>query len=315
MSWAKRNLYFLVSCIVAVVLLGAAGWYCYSEWQSNNANWDQLKGAYDQLTQLATKKPNAGNDTVNNTAAAREQAGEVKNRVADREKLFAPVRPIPNTTNHLEDRLLAGAVRDTISQLRASAAQHNVTLPGMQQQFQPGQPPPQSDFAFSFTLQAGKTVYDPNSWDILSKQLGEVKLICDTLFSSRVAALDAVQRERTADESNPTGNVTMSPDYVDSASVTNGSTIVAPYQVTFECFTPELGNVLSSFANQAHTVIVKTLDIQPVDVNGMDMAMMQNTGMQPQPNPRGGLPVVIDEKKLKVIMLVDFVKIVPAQGK
>lgn len=316
MSWAKRNLYFLISCIVAVVLLGAAGWYCYSEWQSNNANWEQLSQAYAQLTQLASKNPGAGNDTVNNITAAKEQAQEVKTRVAEMEKLFVPVRGIPDT-NHFEDRVLAGAVRGTISQLRASAAQHNVALPGAQLQPQPGLQPQQSDYAFSFSLQAGKTVYDPNSWDQLSKQLGEIKTICDTLYSCRVTALDSIQRERTADEGIATA-VTSTVDYLDSTSVTNVNTVMTPYQVIFECFTPELGSVLSSFANQSHTIIVKTLNIQPVDVNnnGMDMSGMPGGGgAQPTANSRGGLPVVIDEKKLKVTMLLDFIKILPAQGR
>ena len=42
---------------------------------------------------------------------------------------------------------------------------------------------------------------------------------------------------------------------------------------------------------------------------------MGANGVQTPFNPRGGLPTVIDEKKLKVIMLLDFVKIVPAQGR
>jgi predicted negative regulator of RcsB-dependent stress response len=313
MSWAKRNLYFLISCIVAVVLLGAAGWYCYSEWQSNNSHWEELSGAYGQLTTISQKNPGAGNDAVDNIKAAKEQAQDVKVRVVEMEKFFAPVRGIPDT-NHFEDRVLAGAVRNTISQLRSSAAQHSVTLPGTQMQMAGQQQ--QSDFAFSFTLQAGKTVYDPNSWDQLSKQLGEVKTICDILYSCRINALDAIQRERTADEGGNNGMSASGPDYLDNTSVTNGNTVVTPYQVTFECFTPELGNVLSSFANQQHTIVVKTLDVQPVDANNgmMEGSMMQNNGMPSVVNTRGGLPVVIDEKKLKVIMLLDFVKIIPAQG-
>jgi len=300
MSWAKRNIYFLVSCIAAVVLLGAAGWYCYSEWQSNNANWEQLSQAYGELTTIANKPVGAGNTTVTNIDAARAQAQEVKVRVAQMEKFFVPVRGIPNT-NHFEDRVVASAVRDTVGQLRAGAVSHNVTLP--------------LDFAFSFSLQAGKASYDPNSWEHLSKQLGEVKTICDTLYSCRVNALDGIQRERTADDSNPNSAASTQPDYVDSTSVTNGNYVITPYQITFECFTSELGGVLSSFANQSHTVVVKTLNVQPVEVgNGMDMSM-QNNGMLPVANPKGGLPTVIDEKKLKIIMLVDFVKVLPAQGR
>jgi hypothetical protein len=302
MSWAKRNLYFLISCILAVALLGAAGWYCYSASQSNNANWDELSQAYTQLTQIATKNPGAGNETVNNIETARDQTKEVKLRVADMEKFFPPFRGIPNT-NHFDDRVIAFAVRETVAQLRSGAVQHNVMLP--------------TEFDFSFTLQEGKAIYDPNSWNDLSKQLGEVKAICDTLYGCRVASLDAVQRGRTADDANPNSPAS-GPDYVDSAAVTNQNTVITPYQITFECFTPELGGVLSAFANQSHTIVVKTLNIQPADLGSTSDAMMMQqggAGGQLAANPRGGLPVVIDEKKLKVTMLLNFIKIIPAQGR
>jgi hypothetical protein len=254
MSWAKRNLYFLVSCIVAVVLLIASGWYCYSSMQSNNAVWAQLQEAYGKMKTIADKPIGAGNETVNNIEAAKQQAKQVQVRVEEMRKFFVPVRGIPNT-NHFDDRMLAFAVRDTVSQLRAAAQSHNVTLPMSA-----------PEFAFSFTLQAGKISYDANSAEMLSKQLGEVKLICDTLFACRINALDAVQRERTADDSNPANGASVGAnDYTDSISLTNGNVVITPYQVTFECFTPELANVISSFANQQHTVVVKTLNVLPVD--------------------------------------------------
>jgi hypothetical protein len=301
MSWAKRNLYFLISAIAAVVLLGAAGWYCYSASQSNNANWDQLQQAYSQLKTLADKNPGPGNDTVTNIDTARQQTREARQRVAEMEKFFTPVPGIPNT-NHFNDRALAFALHDTISQLRSSAQAHNVTLPTST-----------PEFAFSFTLQAGKVIYDGNSLETLSRQLGEVKLVCETLFSARVSALDAVQRERTADDANPSNSGMSANDYTESTSLTNGNIIITPYQVTFECFTPELSAVISSFANQQHSVVVKTLNIQPVDLN----TAMENTAMTTTPMlaARGGLPTAVDEKKLKVIMLLDFVRILPAQGR
>jgi hypothetical protein len=301
MSWAKRNLYFLISGIVAIVLLGAAGWYCYSSWQSNNTNWDQLNQDYATLNNIVNKPIGAGNENINNIDAAREETKEAQDRVAVARKFFLPIPGIPNT-NRLDDRTLAFAVRETVAQLRVSAAQHNVALPVVP-----------SGFAFSFSLQEEKAVYDSQSLNQLSKQLGEIKAICDTLFSCRVASLDSIQRERTSDDINP-GQSGGQPDYVDSVAVTNGNIVIAPYQVTFRCFTPELGAVLSSFANQSHTVVVKTLAIEPEDIGPM------NEGAMPPPTTpvyamRGGLPVVIDEKKLRVTMLLDLVKTLPQQGR
>src|SRR6185437_10285911 len=92
MSWAKRNLYFLISCVLAVALLLAAGWFCYSSWSSNNANWDQLSQAYTQLQTYASKPIGAGNSTVTNIDAARAETQEARARVAEFAKFFRPIR-------------------------------------------------------------------------------------------------------------------------------------------------------------------------------------------------------------------------------
>jgi hypothetical protein len=326
MSWAKRNLYFLISGIVAVVLLGAAGWYCYSSMQSNAAVWAQLQEAYGKMDAITKKSPGAGNNDVNNIEAAKEQTKEVEARVAEMRKFFVPVRGIPDT-NHFDERRLAFAVRDTVSQLRAAAKDHSVALPMST-----------PEFAFSFTLQVGKMGYDAGSHEMLSKQLGEVKLICDTLFACRITALDSVQRERTADDASTTyaGGGVSGNDYTDSISLTNGNVVITPYQVTFQCFTPELGRIISSFANQEHTVVVKTLNVQPAETGMMsgDMggygggygALAAGAGAggygggygappQPAVTAARGLQTVIDEKKLRVTLLLDFVKILPTQGR
>jgi len=313
MSWAKRNLYFLISCIVAVVLLGAAGWYCWTSYQANNDNWAHLTEAYSQMKQFADKKPGPGNETVDNIKTAKDQTQEAKKRVAELEKFFTPVKSIPDT-NKLDNRMLAFAVRETVAQLRRAAQDKSVVLPGAAMAT-PGVPAVASDFAFSFSLQMGKTVYDPGAFDMLAKQMGEVKTICDTLFGARILNLDAIQRERTSDDANQ--QMGSQVDYIDSISLTNGDTVITPYQVSFECFTPQLGSVLASFANQPHTIVVKTLNVQPVDLMGMD-AMRNPNEMQPMTMAGvrpGTLPTIIDEKKLKVIMLLDFIKITPAPGR
>lgn len=323
MSWVKRNLYFVISCAIAVVLLGAAGWYCWSSRQAFNSNTDQLKTAYEQMKLFADKKPGPGNEQTNNIQTAKDQTEQAKQRVAELEKFFTPVKGIPDT-NKFNDRMLSAAVRETVSQLRAAAQSKGVTVPA-------GTP----EFAFSFSQQMSKAIYDPNSAEVLSKQLGEVKVICDTLFSARIQSLDSIQRERTADDIVQQ-QIAPFPDYTDSLSLTNGNTVVTPYQVTFQCFTPQLGAVLAGFANQSHTIVVKTLNIQPSDlapgggqgygnlqsyvpVGGAGNAYPgyttpQQTAAQ-QPVRGGALPTIIDEKKLKVIMLLDFIKITPAQGK
>ena len=110
-------------------------------------------------------------------------------------------------------------------------------------------------------------------------------------------------------------------DYLDSISVTNNNTIITPCQVTFVCFSTELAGVLASFANQPHGIVVKTLTVQPNDLGAADTGMAAPTGgpgwWWPDDAARkvGGLPVVVDEKKLKVTMLLNFGKILAGQGR
>src|SRR5215469_3888747 len=115
MSWAKRNLYFLISCIVAVVLLGAAGWYCYSEWQGNDQSWEALNQAYEQLKQFANKPITANTENI---AEARKQVKQIQELNGSLRQYLSPIAPIPNT-GKIDDRALASAIRDTIRQLRA----------------------------------------------------------------------------------------------------------------------------------------------------------------------------------------------------
>jgi hypothetical protein len=290
MSWAKRNLYFLISCVLAVGLLGAAGWYCYSSWQSNNSSWEKLNQDIDELTQLGNQK----DDKVDNIKTAGEQAREARGRAEALRKFFLPVPSIPNT-NRIDDRGLARAVRDSITQMRVTAAQNNVMLP--------------QDFTFSFSAQREKAVYAASSAEQLAKQLGEIKVLCDTLFSNRVISIESLQRERTSDDA-----AAATGDYLDVMSVTNNNIIVTPYQATFRCFSPELANVLTSFASQPDGIVVKALNIEPEDLAAADTPG-GTTGTPAAMAIHGGLPVVVDEKKLKVTMLIDFVKIIPGQGR
>jgi hypothetical protein len=60
MAWIKRNLFFVIVSVVAVMLMGMAGWYLYSKWTLNNSFLDQLNEQYTQLKALNDQKPNPG---------------------------------------------------------------------------------------------------------------------------------------------------------------------------------------------------------------------------------------------------------------
>lgn len=317
MPWIKRNLYFLISCVLAVVLLGAAGWYCYTQWQGNNQSWDLLNQAYSDLKTLNGSLITPTEDNIN---AARAEAKQAQELASGLQKYLTPIASIPNT-NKIDDRLLAFAVRDTIQDLTLSAEANHVELP--------------LNFAFSFSAQRDKAVYAALSRDQLARQLGEVKAICDVLFTNRINSLESLQRERTADDGTGGGGTT--PEYLEFTAVTNNNTIIAPYEVSFLCFDQELAGVLAEFANERHGMIVRTLGVEPAEAAATEggMPQMPTTpegygprgygprgyggimpGMpQTQETTKGGLPVVVDEKKLKVTMLLELVRIVSTPGR
>jgi hypothetical protein len=346
MSWVKRNLYFLIGGIVALVLLGAAGWYLYSKWDLNNTNLANLNQAYADLKALNDKNPNPGGENIK---IAKDQRKELLDYMGRASKYFKKIPPIPDLPKKT-DRDFASALSRMIDQLRRDSTNASVTL--------------QDNYNFSFTAEKLKINFDQRGLEPLSTQLGEVKAICDVLFQSRINALDGLRRERVSAD-DATGPAT---DYLGEASTTNGLAILTPYEMTFRCFSPELAAVLSGFASSPNGLIVKTINVevagtltevastpqpitpavtyvQPVPVQptmsaeALERSRYGDMGRYGQGNrygegsaPKlptyqvpqqpyvaqapaaakggGGLPVVVDEKQLKVTLQLVAVKLV-----
>jgi hypothetical protein len=343
MSWVTRNLYFLIGGVVALVLLGAAGWYLYSKLDLNNTNGANLKQAYADLKALNDKNPNPGGENIKIAKEQRKELLDYMNRAA---KYFQRIPPIPDLPKKT-DRDFASALNRTIDQLRRDSTNASVNL--------------QENYNFSFQAEKLKINFDPRGLEPLSAQLGEVKAICDVLFQARINALDALRRERVSadDTSGP------ATDYLGENSTTNGLAIMTPYEMTFRCFSPELAAVLAGFASSPNGLIVKTINVElagtlptemastptpvtptrvytppPPTLSGAELEMRRygmdpRSGMGnrygegsqkfqsfPQPQPQyvapvaaapkggGGLPVVVDEKQLKVTLQLVAVKLI-----
>jgi len=339
MSWVKRNLYFLIGGVIALVLLGAAGWYLYSKWDLNNTNLANLNQAYADLKTLNDKNPNPGGENIK---IAKEQRKELIDYMGRARKYFQRIPPIPDLPKKT-DRDFVLALSRTIDQLRRDSTNASVTL--------------QDNYNFSFQAERLKIALAAGSLEPLSTQLGEVKAICDVLFQARINALDGLRRERVSGD-DTSGPAT---DYVGENSTTNAQAILSPYELTFRCFSPELAFVLAGFASSPYGLIVKTINVevsgtvpsdttstpapqpatpvyvasQPVQPSpeqaeiaryGMDPRYSRRYGEgtpkfptpQPQyvapaataPRGGGGLPIVLDEKQLKVTLQLVVVKLV-----
>src|SRR5450755_4142517 len=130
MGWIKRNLFFVIAGVMALGLLGAAGFYGYQGWSRNSAAFDKLNEYYGTIHDLITQKPSPGNQKINNTDAARDQERQIREWISQARKHFEPIAPIPNPgSGPVSADLFGNAMRRTINQLQHEADAANVMLP------------------------------------------------------------------------------------------------------------------------------------------------------------------------------------------
>ena len=301
MTWIKRNLFFVIGGVLALAMLGAAGFYDYASWKRNSAALEKLNDVYNQLREYANHKPSPGRNGEN-VQLANQQTTQVREWISQARNYFRPIAPIPNPTNGLiSNEMFADALHRTIDQLQRDATNANVAVP------------PQ--YTFSFEAQRSRVKFAPGSLNALAAQLGEVKTISEILFAARVNQLDGIQRARVSDD-DASGPQT---DYLADNSVSNALTVITPYAVTFRAFSPEIAQVLAGFATSPDGFVVKSINVQPAGMAQAEAFPGTGVGVLPPPvapEPglppgRGGLQTVLQEQLLRVTVEVEIVKLLP----
>jgi hypothetical protein len=357
MDWIKRNLYFLIGSLVALALMGLAGWYLYSKWQLNNEIVGKLEEQYSKLKDLNNQNPHPGQGEVDNIKAAKEQQKEMLAYIQKARQYFQLCPPIPvPESGKLTSQEFSSALSRTLDQMQRDATKASVTLPPKDSTGQ--------QYSFSFAAQSKSLAYAAGSLAPLSGQLAEVKAICAVLVQAKVNSLDNIRRERVS-EDDLKGPQT---DYLTEKSVTNELAVLSPYEVTFRCFSSELASVLAGFAASPCGLVVKSINVESAPAAGagtepMGPAVSATPYAPPGPSPaapassaearmaerygvrgrpgggtafserygnragpspaaqryvppvapaapasRGGLPIILDEKQLKVTLMLLAVK-------
>ena len=283
---------FSIGGVIALLLLGAAGYYDYKSWSHNSDAFDRLNEIYGKLKELGDEKPSPGNGKIDNIKTAKEQEAIVRDWINQTTNFFKPIVPIPDSPE-VTSEAFAAALRRMIDQLQHEADTASVLLP--------------PKYAFSFEAQRSIVKFAPGSLQPLAVQMGEVKTISEILFASRVNSLDGIQRVRVSDD-DTAGPQT---DYINEVPVNNNLAVLTPYVVTFRGFSAELASVLGGFAASPHGFIVKGITVQPAGAatQGENSAPM---GQVPAVvNKRGGMPTVLNEQLLRITLAIDIVKPLP----
>lgn len=322
MVWIKRNLFFVIGAVVALALLVFAGYYNYTGWKHKVAEGDNLNGKYEELKRLNNQNPHPGFGKVDNIKLAREQQKEIRKVLGAAVKYFQapPAIPSPTNTKNINSSQFTAALRETINQLSREADGVSVQLP--------------PDFKFSFSQQIRLLTFAPGSLEPLAAQLGEVKALCDVLIKAKVNSLDDIQRARVSPD-DAAGPQT---DYIQLASVTNDLAVLTPYQITFRSFSYEIAQVLAGFANSPYGFIVRGINVEPATAIVVEQpgttpgwaasytpvaplrpvtmfAAPSRLATAPSytatPGARGGAQTTLNEKQLRVTLLVQVVKLLP----
>lgn len=244
MAWIKRNLYFVIGSVIALALMGLAGYYLYSQWSVNNQIAASLADDYEKLRRFNTQTPHPGSGQVDNIKLAQEQRAQLREYLKKPGRYFERIAPIPDQPK-ITDQDFASALSHTVDELQKEATNASVTLP--------------PNYGFSFDAERPKVQFAQASLAPLANQLGEVKAISEILFAAKINSLDNLRRERVATEDG-SGPQT---DYIPDRSVTNELAILTPYELTFRGFSSELAAVLSGFASSTNGFIVKTINVEP----------------------------------------------------
>ena len=301
MAWIKRNLFFVIGGVIALGLLGAAGFYIYKGWSRNSEAFDALNEVVGQLKNLTPP----GNKKIDNTQIAKDQEQQLLAWMTQAGAYFQPIPAIPAGGN-VDGATYSSALQKTIEQLQHEAGDEGVVLP--------------QNFEFSFSEEKDRVTFAHTGLNTLAVQLGEVKALAEVLFAARINAIDSIQRVRVSDDDSGGPQL----DYIEKPSVTNALSVITPYVVSIRCFTPELSRVLSGFATASSPFIIKSVNDQPADVAATistpGSAGETPPGWMPRGMPaavapavtsKGGLPTVLKEQLLHITIEVDLVKLLP----
>jgi len=298
MAWIKRHLFFVVGGLIALALLGAAGFYDYQQWSHNSDELDKLHEIFNKLTQLTGPSVLASKE---NTELARTQEALVRDWIKQASTHFEAIPTVPDlSAGGIDSERLGATLRDTTIQLQHEAQTATVAIP--------------PKYNFSFEAEAGSQQmimkFAPASLSMLPVQLGQVKAISEIVYAAHVNAFDSIQRVRvTEDDAGGPPS-----DFIEQTILTNFPAIITPYVITFRCFTPELANVLSGFANSPDGFVVSSINIQQAAGGMTGPATVEFAGRPgfPASGAPGApkmLPIVLKEQLLRVTMEVKIVNL------
>jgi hypothetical protein len=331
MTWIKQNLVLAVGGLLTLVLVAAGGFYLYDNMGKNQAVNEELEKYQNTLTNIY-KSPTFPSPT--NITAAKKELAAVKSAMGRAQQIFSPV-PAENVT----DLKFKSLLDTTLFDLQKAAELAGVGLPEKGYAFSFSnekiavQFPPSSFPILPEQLAEVKAICEI----LFSTKINKLTQV------KRVKVSDRGLIRVGNDPGTPGGGK----DYLDMKIEVDpvlGLSFM-PYQIDFESFTTELALILEAFSKSKYGLLVKAVMIDseqvpalpppggvPPAVNtppprpllprpGLTNAAAAGTPVRPAAPgvrpPAGAVPgkdgmtTVLNEKLIKVTLLVESVRFLP----
>ena len=304
MVWLKRNLWMVVGGVIALVLAGWGGYYVFGSLAQNAELNTKLQEAKQELERVAGLVPTPNRSNVLAVAAETRHANEA---MAAALRVFPP-----SPTNQVDKQKFHSLLDTTVADLRKLARTNGMELPSA------------DGYAFSFDGLINQVNFSEESLRMLSQQLVEIRTIITILCESRVDVLESVRRVAVC-EFDATGTSYILPKPLRTNDV-NGA-IEWFYEVSFLSFTPQLAAVLEGLGRCKLGLVIKNVSVSP----GETVVQVVPDLLTPAPAappplapvrggrgpvraveaPRQNLGTVLDERRVRSILLLSVVKPAP----
>lgn len=257
MDWIKKNMVLVVSSAIALVAIGASGYYLVVQMGKYEQAGGQLSSVANGVNTLLVKNPHPGAGKVDNIAAIKSDLQRLDQFKQDLTSTFKST-PLGGQT----EQAFKAELADILAYIEREGKRTGITAP--------------TNFNASFTAQKIGFRFASNSLGPLSMQLADLREITRILVEARVNSIESYKRVPVSeDDTGPYARNASEDDYITNLKIkTNEFTgaIVHPYEITFRCFSEELGRVLEGISHSPYSIILKTVGVEPAEVRNIKPA-------------------------------------------
>ena len=297
MNWIKQNVGLVVGCVIALVLMGVAGWYMLTQIEKDTSITTELNSQRQLVRSLYDRDPHPGKDDLDNIGAVQKEQVRVQKLVMDPlESKFIgfEISTEPSISAFKE------ILENTLSDLQRQANYTGTSLPSVDQ----------GSYGFSFDDIRPRIDLEEEALRPLTLQLLQISELAKVLFDAKIHGINAIKRLAVSenDSSSSGGGFAMmaTTDTSGGSSASSGenyiegqakqhldiSAISMPYQISFQCFSSELGRVIDGFNASTRYFRIKWLAVEQSDSSsfssfgggGMNPKSMESMyGLAPAP--------------------------------